>query len=117
MNPDAHPAPGLHAVPANLVGGREGEFGDTVEPWGAGTRGHGRVRGRAGGCADGLAAWLLFVGGPWEYTTPVLLHFMHLGKNLRAGKPRQWNGLYLVRQDIYLVEQTGYVDRTGDHVL
>ena len=65
LNPDAHPAPGLHAVPANLVGGREGEFGDTVEPWGAGTRGHGRVRGRAGGCADGVAGWLLFVGGSW----------------------------------------------------
>ena len=35
-------------------------------------------------------------GDRGEYTTPVLLHFMHLRKNLRAGKRRRWNGLYLV---------------------
>jgi len=88
------------------------EFGDTIVPGGRlEPGGHGRVRGRADGCADGLAAWLLFVGGPWGYTTPVLLHFMHLGKNLRAGRLRRWNGLYLVRRDICLVEQTGYVPK------
>ena len=41
------------------------EFGDRKLPGGRETGGHRRVRGRAGACADGLAEWLLFVGGSW----------------------------------------------------
>ena len=89
-----------------------------------GVRGHGSVRGGGNpGATDMYVAGRADVrmdlrdgyclsGDRGEYTTPVLLHFMHLGKNLRAGKRRQWNGLYLARRKIFLVDMTAYVDRT-----
>ena len=59
LHPDAHPAPGLHACPANLVGGC------------VGVRGHGRARGAGtrgartctwpGGCMWGCACGMAIV--------------------------------------------------------
>ena len=77
------------------------EFGDTEVPGGGnpvGTDVYVAWRVHVGMCMrDGYC----FSGERGEHTTPMLLHFMHLGKNIRAGKRRRWNGFELLRRNIY----------------
>ena len=128
-------APGLHGGPLNLVGGRVWVRGcGSALGWWPGSRGPrtcpwppGRVSGGSCGMAvDGLGivgSILRTISRPSTaipQVPPVVPHYIILEKNLRDGLDlidrtgyTSSDGMYLVEQTD-LVEQPGYVDRTGE---